>query len=411
MNKKNQDLIYMEECFKNIKSKNNVEENLQAIKRIISRQFDIEVGIGIVQNDSRPFFGMSIYPNQDVISMMVEDVLLDRSRVESLMKVWGENRQWILEIDSNLIYDTNLNANPAEIVAVLLHEIGHTVYSNTIPQRVYKVLKYEFVKQSLTMRKLLKWKKVQRLFDLVFIEACSSKSYSYINLDSEREADKFVVTMGYGDNLNNFIGKLLTTHGNSLINRTEDSMERDVKMMTQWTLENVAELEYRKTKLRSSLERELLSNPSNFVRIVINDIKNYFFGKSKDKYKEIVNESMLVTQHQKIVKESLFDLFDKYGRLKKIKQSDIDILTIEKGRIRNEDDKIYVLDLIYDNLEIINNGIRLLDENKKDKVPVTKETLLNYKAQLEKIRKDVLEAPIQPPTYGLFIRYPKGYEG
>jgi len=67
--------------------------------------------------------------------------------------------------------------------------------------------------------------------------------------------------------------------------------------------------------------------------------------------------------------------------------------------------------LIYDKLEIINTSLQLIAENKKDKVPTPKETLLSFKNQLEKLRKEVLSLTIKEKTYGVFIKYPKGYEG
>ena len=153
----------------------------------------------------------------------------------------------------------------------------------------------------------------------------------------------------------------------------------------------------------------MLKNPSKFVRQVVTSIKVAIFGEGGDSYKELLTEQYLVQEHRKIIQEGL-NLFDKYGKLKKISQSDIDIIEIEAGRIENEDDKIYVLDLIYDKLDLINAGLQLINEKKQDKVPVSKDKLLNFKSQLEKLRKQVLETPINK-QYGLFIKYPVGYEG
>ena len=408
---KSPDMIALENCFKELKTKTNVTQNLQQIERIIKRNFDIDFTISIVNNTRGKFFGMTIYPQINYIEAMVANILESKSRMDTIVQLWNTNKKWTLEIDSILLYDTNLNANPAEIVAVLLHEIGHVIYSNTVPQRVYRIMKYEIMNLSISMRKLIQWKRVQRLFDLAFIEACSSKNFRFINLHTERVADKFVVKMGYGETLDNFIGKLIAAQGNSLVNRTEEDMDHDVRSIVNWGIDNITELEFRKKKLRSSLHAELLRNPSQYVKDAITRIRNTFFGPEEDTYKSVVSEQYLVNHATKIVQEGLLDIFDKYGKVKKITQNDIDILTVEAGRIENEDDKIYVLDLIYDKLEIINTSLQLIAENKKDKVPTPKETLLSFKNQLEKLRKEVLSLTIKEKTYGVFIKYPKGYEG
>ena len=143
------------------------------------------------------------------------------------------------------------------------------------------------------------------------------------------------------------------------------------------------------------------------------NIKSQFFGKeeAQDNYKALVNEQYLIEGHRQYVKEGFLNLFDKYGKLKRLNQSDLDVLTIEISKIENEDDKIYVLDRIYDELDLINAGLDLLQTGSKDRVPVSKDTLMGFKTQLEKMRKQVLDIQIKPKNYGLFIKYPKGFEG
>lgn len=409
-NKKSVDLLALEQAFLRLKTKEDIEDNLAYIEKILSRKYDLNFKISIVENKTNEFFGMSIYPSESLIDTLVESIVKKKDRLEVIEKLWAENKNWYLEIDSLLLYDDNLNANPSEIVAVLLHEIGHVVYSNSVPARVNKILRYKIMELDYSIKSLLNSRKVNKLFNLVFVEACNVKNFRFVRLHHELAADKFVVSQGYGENLDSFIEKLLKSQGNRLINRTEKDIEKDIKAIATWTIENISELEYRKTKLRSTLQTELLKNPSKFVRQIVTSIKVAFFGEGGDTYKELLTEQYLVQEHKKIVQEGLLNLFDKYGKLKKISQSDIDIIEIEAGRIENEDDKIYVLDLIYDKLDLINAGLQMINEKQQDKVPVSKDKLLNFKSQLEKLRKQVLETPINR-QYGLFIKYPVGYEG
>lgn len=413
--KKSQDMLLIEECVRHLKQREDIDGNLVRISRVLNRSFDLNFTISIVNNDTNEFFGMSIYPEENQIDKMVHAILYDKARSSELNELWRETKNWYLEIDSLLLYDPSLNANPAEIVAVLLHEIGHVVYSNEIPQRVNKVVRYEIMSASFKMRRLLAWSKAQKLFDIIFIAACSSKNYRHINLDQERIADQFAVKMGYAEALDSLMDKLISAKGNALINRTEEDMDQDVRGAVTWSLSNISELEFRKTRLRTALQAELLKNPSKFVRQIVYSIKNVFFGDTdndnNDAYKAILTEQYLIKEYQKIVSESMIPIFDKAGKVKKITQNDLDILMVEASGIKTGDDKIYILDLIYDKMNIIDAALAIIQDGEKEKVPVPKETLQGFRRQLEDLRQQVLKAPITPDTYGVFIKYPAGYEG
>lgn len=410
--KKHGNLQLLEEYMVALKADSSDTKALQGIERVIKRHFDITFDVHVVKNTTNEFFGMSIYPSKSSIEMFVEHIFNKKTNISTLEEMWAKTTDWVLEIDSMLLNDMTLNANPSEMVAVLLHEIGHVVYSNTVINRVNKIMRIELMKLSYGAKRVVRWERARRIFDLVFVEACGSKNY---HLKRELEADKFVKRVGYGDSLYNFIDKLLRSQGNGLIDRTEADMEKDVRAVVMWSVQNVIELEYRKKKLRTDLQAELIGNPSRFARDIILSIKNSFFnGPNDSKLDAIVKEQHLMESYRKaefVTLEGFFDVFDrKTNKLKKLSQSDIDIIEIEIGRIMNQDDKIYTLDLIYDKLDVIETGLKMIADKQADRVPMSKDTLNKYKAQLEKLRRRTLDANIQT-QYGLFVKYPKGYEG
>lgn len=409
---KSQDFILLEKCFTSIKSKDHVDENLARISTILKRSFDLTFEISIVDNDTHQFFGMSIYPSQSTIDSMIASMLSDKPRANYIVELWQRNTRWYLEIDSILLYDRSLNANPAEIVAVMLHEIGHVVYSNSVPQRVNKIVRYQMMQANYTVKKLAANWKIRKIFGLVIAEACSTKNFNYINKNKERIADQFVVKMGYGDELNQFISKLIASQGNKLVNRTNAEIDTDIRAVVNWSIENIAELEFRKKKLKTTIQTELLKNPSNFIKSIVENIKDSFFGGNESEgYKEMVAEQYLMEEYRKIVQESVLDWFDSIGKVKKVSQSDIDYIGIEVDKIENNDDRIYVLDLIYDKYDLINTALSYIEKGKTDKVAQSKQTLMNFKSQLDKMRDRVINMQIKDKQYGVFIKYPKGYEG
>ena len=181
---KTEDMLSLESVFHNIKTDPTHDERyLVQLKRILLRVFELEFDISIVNNKTNKFFGMSIYPEMSVVDAMV-DAIINKKSPSEIVGLWQKNKHWVLEIDSLLLFDQTLNANPAELVAVLLHEIGHVVYSNSVPQRINKVMRYKIMSSTYTIKKLIEWKRVQRLFDLVIVEACSTKNYHYVNVFS-----------------------------------------------------------------------------------------------------------------------------------------------------------------------------------------------------------------------------------
>lgn len=411
MKYKPEDFKLLETLFKDIKSKRNIDFTLESIRRVIKRNFDIDMTFSIVDNKTNEFFGMCIYPDKSTIDRLIENIVTEANKIDEILDLWQKNKTWYVEIDSILLYDRNLNANPAEITAVLLHEIGHIIGSNKVPSRLYRIVRYELMKLDYNLKQLIKNPNLRSLFGLTIIEACASKNFKIIDTDSEFSADKFVITMGYRDELNNLLSKMLKSQGNRKLNRTEKDVERDIKIITTWTIDNIDELKFRKRKLENNLGALLLRNPSTYIKSIIDDIKTKIFTNEQDEYKKVVIEQYRFKEYDKILTESIKDLFGKNGKVKKITQADIDILSIEMDKIENHDDKIYVLDLIYDKMDIVNTALDLIAAGERDKVQQSKQTLLDFKNQLETLRKDVLRIQIKDKQYGLFVKYPKGYEG
>lgn len=427
---KSDEFLFMERCFAAIKNKVAVDENLRKLQNAIKRVFDLDVEISISENTTKEFYGMMVFPEMSTIDRVVEAIVTDKSDKEVIMDIWANTNKWYIEIDSILLYDISLNANPSEMVAVLLHEIGHIVYSNSIPYKVWKILRYKTVSLKYTIKQLAANRKIRKLFNIAIIEACCSKNYEYFESNDEKIADEFVVRYGYGKDLEEFISKLIKTDGNKLINRTEEEQTSDVTTVINWSILNIKELEFRKKNLRNALKVELIKTPSKYIKSVIQSIFYSFFGSTDDQYRILLSESVtdnprdvyseiraydiLDRDVKRIVQEASGNIFDKQGRLKKITQSDVDILAVECERIESVEDKIYLLDKLYTQLELVNLGLDYIDSREKNmgsKVSQSKATLVSLKTQLEALRAQILATKIIDKEYGVFIKYPKSYEG
>ena len=409
MTRKKEDFLQLEEIFSQLKKKQNIQSNLKGIERILSRQFNAKFEVCIIENNKN-FYGMTVYPNKGSMQEYIHTLIYeDESEALDLYK---NINHWHIEIDSKLLYDNRLNANPAECVAVLMHEIGHVKYSNSIPSKLSKVILTRYLVLDAKTKSLIKNNKIRKLLGITAMEAFAIKSFSSDPVKSEKIADQFAVKMGYGENLLTFVNKLLLTQGNSLIDVSEDEIENDIKVVNDWTIENISELQYRKTKLKNTLMVERVKNPSKFVRDYVDGVKKSFFGKDNESLmQQLVTEQALMTEYKTIINESFIPLFDKFGRVKKVTQAQIDDLLIDVNRVDNFDDCKYTLSKIQDILEIVNLGLELIEKKQGEKVPVSKTTLQSYKKQLEDMRMDLLHRKFKKPRKLIMINYPEGYEG
>lgn len=430
MANKKEDVIYIEKCIAGIKAGDDIKGNISRLQRGLERltDTDYEFEVIITKNDNNTFFGANIYPTQDTVDSVVRAILHDKKDGDQVSAIWAENKKWTVELDSILLNDMRLNANPGEITAVLLHEIGHTVYSNSIPQRLHRLIRYKTMKLNYQMRELIADSKISKLFSLAVIESCTTKNFNYINSDKvEAAADQVVLQFGYGEELNSFIDKLIAAKGNGLVNRTDAEIEKDVTSIVNWSLVNVQQLEFRKDKLKDALKVELINTPSMVIKKFVQNIHESFFGSATSTYRKLLSEQYtgaqedvyasamasqyLMNHYNKVVKESLATIFERTGKVKKVNQSDIDILRVELDRISNVDDKIYLLDRIYDKMELVDIAINMIDQGKADKVQQSKTTLVSMKRDLQDMRDDVMAMKIVDKDYGVFVRYPKGYKG
>jgi hypothetical protein len=420
---KTQDLIFIEQCFYDILNKDNTNNALKKISNAVNRMFDIKTTVTISKNTTNEFFGMSVYPEMSDTQKIVS-LIISNAKISDVVEEWQKIDNWVIEIDSMSLYD--MKFNPQELTAMLLHEIGHVRYSSSIPVRLSKVFKTEYAMANYKIKSMMTDKRFASLFILPILDAVSSKKYNYVDDRREIEADKLVVSYGYGGILNDVFDKLMTTTASSYITKSDKDLDKETEVMTAWVINNLSSLEYRKTKLRQALVVQKMKSPSKYIKDSIDMIYKIFFvddpdlermmsmesstGVREDPLCEMISDQNLIKYKNFVIKESVSNLFDG-KKLKKIHQIDLDILRVEIDKISTNDDKIFLLDRINRYIEIINTGLEYYETERDRLVPQSKHQLKMYLEELEKMRSQVLYVKITDKQYGVFIKYPKGYEG
>ena len=107
-----------------------------------------------------------------------------------------------------------------------------------------------------------------------------------------------------------------------------------------------------------------------------------------------------------------WNIFGDEETCKAISQKDIDIIRAEAEAITSTDDKVYLIEDLYKLIDPVETALKWLDDPKKaKKVQQSKEELLRLQRSLAETREYIMNAKISQERYGLYVKYPKGYEG
>ena len=411
---KNQSMMFVEECFRNIQQEKEVSKNLRLIESTIKREFDIKTEISIIEN-KKQFFGMCVYPSPEEINKLTQmllDVNTSMADVERVHVEFMTKSTHIIEIDSILLYDHNLNASAGEVTAILLHEIGHIIASNSIVCRFERAKEYMTIKFDNKTRKLIPILPfIKNLFNIATLQIFSN--HFNMQLAKERQADELACKEGYGMELHNILGKLIANGKGERVKRSQKDMDKDIEITIDWLIVNVKELEYRKNKLYKSIKILKMHTPSKYLANQLDKIKRDVF---KDDNKEmiekaaVINEAFIISNVKDKNHKAPSGALERSGKVVKLHPRDLDIYRAELERVDTVDDKIFLLERLYDLLDIAEYAKRMCVENPK-MVLQSEQTINMYIERIHDLIKEVNSKKITKTKYGLYIKYPADYEG
>lgn len=411
---KKESLLLVEECFRNIQQEKNITKNIRLIESAIKREFDIKLKISIIDN-KKQFFGMCVYPSPEEINVLTKMLLDTNVRMADVEKVHIEfmtKGEQIVEIDSMLLYDHNINASAGEVTAILLHEIGHIIASNSI------VCRFERAKEHITLKFDNKTRRlvpviplISKLFNIATLQIFSN--HFNMQLAKEVKADELARKEGYGEELMNILGKLIANGKGERIKRTDKEIDKDIEITVDWLIVNIKELEYRKDRLKRSIKVLKLTTPSKYLADRLDHIHDSIFKKDDEKMIEkavVINEAFIVSRLNNKGPKAPSGAMDSSGRVKRLSPRDLDIYRAELERVNTVDDKIFLLERLYDLLDIAEYAKQMLEIEPK-RVMQSEQTIDQYIKHVQEIIDDVNAKQISRTKYGLFIKYPADYEG
>lgn len=408
------------------------------------KRFTVEI---TKTSSNSEFFGMRVFPsidgNEGICASLVnfEHGELKPIKYSELVKTWKRLPEWKLELDS-MCFDRNGFAfTPRELVAMTLHEIGHIIYSETPVEYFYRAFKENQLRLKLADKATQK--AMHMIYMIPLAVACSQRRW--INgkneLHVEIVADKTVADFGYGEDLLNALDKIV--HQVGTVNTDENRQYAEVNASVEWCNKNVADVYKRRETLKDELFYQAVKNKSNYIKAVTIFALDKIGFNLREKYNGVATEATLelLSDPDVLLKYDLTEnaiesakflkTVDFYrnqadaamesivNKRKKVKavlpsQYEVDAIAVEVDGIKNHSDRIFVLDLIYNLLERINNFEEAISPDPalvrrwQDKIDLMKSELQGYrKATLEK-------KTFNQSNYHLFVKLPPqaaDYEG
>lgn len=377
-----------------------------ALHSLTNKNFHVEVISGIRAGETCNI--MSIFPDESTIDLIISSIV-NESKDNIIAKTWNETAKWNIEIDNTILTD-KMGLTEKELTALLMHEIGHIVYSNSVPVKLSRTLRMEYAKSGLVSKQLLKDSFFSKVLTFPILHLCNA-NIKKSSIREELQADKYSVKSGYGNDLKSAIDKIIIYAGSASKTNTDD----ELKDLAGFSIDTLTSLQNRQNAIvRKNMAIMIKSTPSRFAKNIISKFSNGLNGNPNSSVTESVKDKYLNDKIQKITDDFYASefFFNRVHKLKRIDPADIDYIGLEVNNIKCNDDRMMIVTYIYNKLDIIDYYLSILDSgSKKYQVPHTREQLIAMRQTLEKYRLDALNRKLPTIDYGVNIQFPAGYEG
>lgn len=391
----------------NTDSKVATDQIADILNKMMDLSFTVRV-IGKKTEDPGATWIMSVYPDISVIEKIINNInSMDDNTISEL---WKKNKNWTIELDERIFFNGSMFTN-RELVAMLLHEIGHVIHSNSIPTRISNILNYEIAKNRNLYQGVAKTGIFRNMLALPILNMCVSSQSKNGSLKNEINADKFASSVGYRKDLMSAIDKVVSMSKGSY---GKTNIDENLKTSMKFTNDSIEQFKARKDKL---LKKNLFTLreycESEYMEHTIDAILEDLFFKEgtqeDDKFKNNHLHKMMDKMEAEYMKEAFFG--DKYPP---IDPSTFDYIDIKTAGIKSLDDKMMLSVYIQSKIDMLNSYLKVLDSgnsSKAKKIPYTEDDILVLKDRLLQQKENVLNARIPGRNNGMLIAWPEGYEG
>ena len=415
-------------------NKKEISENCEEIKRVLRADFGIETTVCVLSPvDQIGFFGFNVYPNPKDAKAIIDALI--NNNPHAIKSIWQHIIRWHLEIDGRFFYDMN-KITPSEMAALLLYNIESVVFDYQTPlDTAMAIINYRNKMDYLTTF-ITESERLRNIFIIPFLIGCADTNYVFANpkkLETLNRESIISTTPQIKKSYMSGVKKILDYYGKmEIIDRSVFTRKKKVEAILYWIYEGLNDLRYSSLRMKVNLQRHMIACRSPLIRMIfkqmifnISDVQ----GKLSNQRNAAEESTVVMNPELQKLEESIEtgywknyiatmeskasdDMFDSSGNVKKVSQEDLDRIYVEIDNISSTDDKIYLLERLYKYISIIDYSLDILEDKKLSKrVKVSKDKLLRMEKFAYDTKERILNYRIAPEEYGLYIKYPSGYDG
>jgi hypothetical protein len=400
--------------------------------------FGVDIRFKIVDTTGEyQFFGFRFVPSTTYLWNCIDQALSVTSSWESQMG-WGTNAaaekmimpntMILCEIDKKVFYDLSNKFTPVDIATMFLYQLEWGLTNTNRIELVTALLKKKITSENMDHR-LVEFLKVPPCRNLLMIPYAAA--HMYTNFLTKVPASSIASYGNMASRYSDLINKLIGRYGKqNLINRPREELYGTVMNIINWIYEGVNDLKFSTVRFRKNLIDHMKGIASPGMENIMMMVFQSFSKMVTLKYDPLtVQESatmnpemeamrdkvmcdMLKEKYERVCEGLNHQFIDDKGFALKVTQQQIDEIRIEVSTISTAEDKIFLLERLYKLIGTIENAMDMLSDRKTShRVRQSKNELLRMKDECQSVRQMILNTPIGPKRYGLFVQYPAGYEG
>lgn len=412
-----------------------IHKNCLEIVKSLRICFGIDCTVSVLDPvDNLIFYGYNIFPQMSSVRKII-DAINDK-QIDQIHSIWQTTKKWHIEIDGHMLYDISNHLNAKEMATILMYVIDQVIFDYNTPIRIaYTLMKYQS-KMNFVTRYIMNSKKIRFIYAIPFLLGCAICNFTLGNqkkLETFRMNNIVSSTPDSNQRYFNAVWKIFQAYGRGeLIDQSQAEMDHRILCIMDWIYEGMNDLRYSSLRLIENLRRAMRTCRSPYVRLVFKQMILMLSAPAKqldaDPDNRAMTESTYVNPEMKAMQERLItdywtnyvtaqesEFFDriigKNGRVKRITRDDLDLLRVECENISSVDDKIYLLERLHHMIGELQVLREMIEEKSKYKINQSKNEIDNLLRYADSIRLYIMNYKIRPEQYGLYIKYPAGYEG
>lgn len=395
------------------KHKSNPQKECDQIAKNLKDAYHYKFTVKVVKpkHPKDQTFIMSVYPEIDTLTAIMKNILASEGDPDAVKtktyNAWRKNNIWHIEIDRRIFN----SVSNRELAALLLHEVGHVIYSDTVIDKITTTLRFREATAPAHIKALMNDSIFASFFGLPILDACSGdRRLIRKNLEREIRADKFAKMYGYDKELYDVFNRIIAS------GKTKGNLSTDKKIIVvaDYTHSTMDDMYKRRDAVA---KKHLLSLKKECTSPYIEE----FLDKEINKFFESEDPSVFTNTYD-IIHERMDEDVENYyeehflfgkKKVKKVDLSDLDYIQVTINKIENENDRLMVISYIHSKLDRVNYYISILenpDLAKKYDIPQSLSQLELVRKQLLILRKKALEYKI-PGERNVLVSWPVGYEG